>query len=115
MSLSRGDVVLLPFPWTNLTNCKVRPALVVSDNNFNSKNNDAVFIFITSKKYTATYDLYLDSSDPSFKKTGLKTASTFRMSKIMTLEQSLARRRLGQVDKKIMKQVSAGLKLVLSL
>lgn len=115
MSLKRGDIVLLPFSWTDLTNYKVRPALVISEDNFNKKNNDAVFMFITSKRYSSDYDFYLDSKDPSFNKTGLKTSSTFRISKIITLEQKLAKRHLGYLDKKILKKLEAGLSLLLNI
>ena len=37
MSLQRGDIVLVPFPFTDLSRQKARPALVVSPQNFNSE------------------------------------------------------------------------------
>jgi mRNA interferase MazF len=115
MSLKRGDIVLLPFPWTDLSSYKIRPALVISDDAFNKNNRDAVFLFITSKKYTSDFDYYLDAKDPSFKSTGLKSASTFRISKIMTLEQNFAKRYLGHADKSLLQQLESGLKLLLNL
>jgi mRNA interferase MazF len=115
MSLKRGDIVLLPFPWTDLSSYKVRPALVVSDDAFNKKNKDAIFLFITSHKYTSDFDYYLDVKDTAFRNTGLKAASTFRMSKLMTLEQGLARRRLGFAEKKLMTKIESGLKLLMNL
>jgi mRNA interferase MazF len=115
MSLKRGDIVLLPFPWTDLSNYKVRPALVISDDVFNKKNKDAVFLFITSKKYTFDFDYYLDVRDSSFENTGLKSASTFRISKIITLEQGFAKRRLGYADKNLLQKLESGLKLLLNL
>jgi len=115
MSLKRGDIVLLPFPWTDMSNYKVRPALVVSDDAFNKKNKDAIFLFITSHKYTSDFDYYLDAKDPAFKHTGLKCSSTFRLSKIITLEQTLAKRRLGFAEKKLMLKIESGLKLLFNL
>jgi len=115
MSVKRGDIVLLPFPWTDLSTIKVRPALVLSDDSFNQKNNDAVFLFITSKIYKGLFDFRLNKTDSNFKATGLSTASTFRISKIITLEQKLVKRRLGYADNKLLKKVGNALKVLLNI
>jgi len=52
---------------------------------------------------------------PAFESTGLKSASTFRVSKIITLEQNPAKRRLGYADKKLLQKLESGLKLLLNL
>ncbi|MFP4402962.1 MAG: type II toxin-antitoxin system PemK/MazF family toxin [Nanoarchaeota archaeon] len=44
-TFTKGDVVLFPFPYTDLTNRKVRPCLVIS----NEFNNDIILCQITSK------------------------------------------------------------------
>jgi len=113
--LKRGDIVLLPFPWTDLTSFKIRPALVVSDDSHNAASNESVFIFITTKFYNGNFDFRLKKTDPGFKHTGLKDDSTFRISKIITLEQKLALRRLGCADDKLLKKIKSGLKLLLDL
>src|SRR5262249_15589307 len=43
-----GDVVLVPFPFTDLSNAKQRPALVVSGDAFNSTREDVLVAAITS-------------------------------------------------------------------
>jgi mRNA interferase MazF len=115
MSLRKGDIVLITFPWTDLTSSKVRPALVISDNSFNKQNQDAIFVLITSKKYIGRFDLYVDTKDESFRGTGLKISSTFRMSKIMTLEQGLAKRRLGHASEKLLGKIQNSLKVLFNL
>jgi mRNA interferase MazF len=45
----RGDVVLVPFPFTDLTSAKQRPALVVSADAFNSTRDDVLVAAITSQ------------------------------------------------------------------
>ena len=112
MSLKRGDIVLLPFPWTDLQYSKVRPALVVSDGSYNKCNNDAVFLFITTQEYKGRFDLRLEKTDPSFKNTGLRRSSTFRTAKLMSLEQALAKKRLGHADKQLLKQIEERLRLL---
>jgi mRNA interferase MazF len=45
----RGDVVLVPFPFTDLTSSKRRPALVISPDAFNDQMKDVVVAAITSQ------------------------------------------------------------------
>jgi len=113
--IKRGDILLLSFPFTDLQARKVRPALVVSSNSFNKKSIDAIFVFITTKEYTSPFDIRINEADISFQTTGLKATSTIRISKLMCLEQKLARRRLGYADKHILKKVYAALTTLFDL
>ncbi len=113
--IKRGEIVLLSFPFTDLQTTKVRPALVVSSDFFNKIGKDAVFIFITSKLYNEPFDIRIDKEDTSFWPTKLKVSSTLRASKIMCLEQSLVRRRLGCLDNKTLQKVEQALIRLLSL
>jgi mRNA interferase MazF len=44
-----GDVVLVPFPFTDQTGAKKRPAVVVSSSGYNSGRRDIVIMAITSQ------------------------------------------------------------------
>jgi mRNA interferase MazF len=113
--LNRGDIVLVTFPFTDLTGMMVRPAVVVSSDSFNRSSEDAIFLFITAKTHRSLYDFRVNKSDPDFTGTGLKKASTFRASKVMCLEQGLARRHLGRASQSILDKTSAALKLLLDI
>jgi len=46
----RGDIVLLSFPFTDLSSSKRRPALVISPDSYNEQGQDVVLIAITSQE-----------------------------------------------------------------
>jgi len=98
--LHRGDVVLVPFPFTDLTGQKVRPAVIISPD---PVEEDMILAFITSviPSPLLSTDFFLEKSHLEFPLTGLKAASVFRMAKLVTLHRSLILRRLGKVGRQI--------------
>ena len=44
---NRGDVVLVPFPFTDLRGQKVRPALILSNDGYNAATRDVILAMIT--------------------------------------------------------------------
>jgi len=63
--LHRGDVVLIPFPFTDLTGRKVRAAVIVSPN---PVGTDIILAFITSvvPSPLLSTDYLLEKSHPDF-------------------------------------------------
>ena len=105
--LSRGDVVLVPFPFTDLSGRKLRPALVL-----NVVGEDVLVAFISSVVPVSTpapTDFVLEASHPDFPKTGLKSAAIFKLAKLVCLHQSLILRKLGQVSPAIQRELDARL------
>lgn len=114
--IKRGDIVLVKFPFTDLTATKVRPALVISSDKYNQNSNDILFMLITSKTDNLFMeDLLVDSTHPEFPGTGLKRSSLFKIDRIVILCKTIATRKLGEAGPKIMNEVSLRLKKVLSL
>jgi mRNA interferase MazF len=106
--LSRGDIVLVPFPFTDLSGRKVRPALVVS-----ARNDADVSVAFISSVVPADLmhaDFLLPDSHPDFSMTGLKKASVFRMDKVVTLQRSIILRRLGKISPSIGEQLDTKFK-----
>jgi mRNA interferase MazF len=53
-ALRRGDVVLVPFPFSDLSATKVRPAVVVSGSSYHCSEPDLILAAITSSLAAAT-------------------------------------------------------------
>ncbi len=52
MAHSFGDVVLVPFPFTDQSGAKKRPAVIVSSSGYNAGRRDLVIMAITSRVRT---------------------------------------------------------------
>ena len=111
----RGDVVLVPFPFTDLTTEKLRPAVIVSAE---PQESDIDITFISSiapPGELPVADFPLAPNHPDFPQTGLKKASVFKVKKLLTIERTKIIRRLGKVSPAIQKELDRRLKEALSL
>ena len=105
MSFNRGDVVLVPFPFTDLTTQKQRPGLVISSKDFNDSSPDVILLAITSQiskdLQHSDYPLSLDEQ----KKGGLPKPSIVKATKVVTLSQALVRKTLGRLPQETVDQI----------
>ncbi|MBK7005292.1 MAG: type II toxin-antitoxin system PemK/MazF family toxin [Burkholderiales bacterium] len=85
------QVVLLPFPFSDLRASKLRPALVLAD----SGKGDWVLCQITSNPYADLSAIPLNDAD--FAQGSLQRVSFARASKIFTAHESLFQRAAGQL------------------
>ncbi len=108
----KGKIVLIYFPFTDLTGRKLRPALVLYDN-----DKDVVVAFISSKieKYRSETDILISRSHPEFCLTGLKTDSVLKLSKIATLHKRLIAGEIGSIGEQLRKEINQKIVEVLSL
>ena len=95
-----GTIVLIPFPFTDLSSSKVRPALIISKTRKNTE--DMIVCFISSKrpKKLTNGEYLLKTSDQYFAQSGLKADSVFRFDKIATLNKKLALGEIGSLHQK---------------
>ena len=93
----QGDIVLVPFPFTDLSGEKVRPALVLSKK---ENGDDVTVCFISSivSKKILPNELLIEEKSAPFKNTGLKVSSNIKVTKIATLEKKVILGKLGALD-----------------
>jgi mRNA interferase MazF len=85
----KGDVVVVPFPFSDLTQAKRRPALVVSM----PEGDDLILCQITSQYVRDNYAVPLDDKD--FETGGLKQPSNVRPNRIFTADSHIVLYRVG--------------------
>jgi mRNA interferase MazF len=91
----KGKVVLIQFPFDDLSSSKVRPAYCLTD--AIGSYQHIIFALITSRipESPLNTDIVLHPEHPDFVNSGLRQASTLRLDHLITLRQSLIRRELG--------------------
>lgn len=94
--IARGDVVLVPFPFTDLSPVKRRPAVVLWAD---PAQIDFPLAFVSSQQIDPVRmgEAPLRSTHPEFGLTGLSVSSKIRATKLVTLSRDLLRRWLGRL------------------
>jgi mRNA interferase MazF len=91
---SFGDVILVPFPFTDQTGNKKRPAVIVSNAAYNLERRDVVIMAITSRvRPAAAHEALVED----WQAVGLLRSSVMKPV-ITTIEQSLIIKRLGTLS-----------------
>ena len=112
----RGKIVLTPFPFTDLTASKVRPAVVVSESA--RIGVDVILAFISSVYNSAKLlptDELLQINDADFALTGLKKNSVFKMDKLATVDSSIILGEIGETSPTFQAKLDTKLKIALAL
>jgi len=94
----KGKVVLIQFPFDDLSSSKVRPAYCLT--NSIGAYQHIVFALITSQvgKFSSETDVRIDNDSPDFSTSGLIKPSLIRLDHLITLRRSMVRRELGRLD-----------------
>lgn len=92
--LNQKDIVVVPFPYTDQTGFKNRPALVLSSDKFNRSSQEVVACAITSN---ITQDDFTVMIKPEDWKGGVYSESCIKVGVIFTMNRALAAKRIGRL------------------
>lgn len=108
-------VVLIPFPFDDLSGSKVRPAVCLTSPL--GLHRHVVLAFITSQipDLLLPTDIVIDSNRMDFADTGLRVSSTLQLHRLMTVSVNLIRRELGVLSPAMQAQVRERLRLLFGL
>ena len=96
----KGDIVVVPFPFSDLTNAKRRPALVIA----NLTGNDVILCQITSKNTSDAYSISITEND--FNSGSLNQISNARPNKLFTADSQIILYKIGSLKSEKMKEIT---------
>ncbi|MBM4466232.1 MAG: type II toxin-antitoxin system PemK/MazF family toxin [Chloroflexi bacterium] len=111
----KGKVVLVPFPFDDLSTTKVRPAVCLTEPI--GPHRHVVLAFITSQvpPNLLETDLVLNTKQADFSMTGLRVSSTLRLHRLMTVSITIIRRELGELSPSMRAKVDLKLRKLFNL
>jgi len=99
--MKQGEIILIKFPFSNHTEFKVRPALVISNRSFNS--DDIMILGVSSQKGNEKFSVVLENKDLMEGETLKK--SFVRCNAVLTIEKNLAIKIVAVVSNEKLKEV----------
>lgn len=98
-ALARGSVVLVPFPFSDLSQSKLRPAVVLAS----ASHGDFILCQVTSKTYGDPASIALTKAE--FSEGELQRDSYVRPGKLFTASSRLIRRSVGTLTNEVSERI----------
>jgi mRNA interferase MazF len=103
----KGDVVVVPFPFSNSTSAKRRPALVIAE----LTRNDLILYLITSQTTNDSYITLIESDD--FETGSLNKTSYVKSNRVFTANEQIIAYKAGTLTSEKTNEVVAKLIAIL--
>ena len=116
MRISRGDIVLVDYPFSDRTGSKVRPALIVQADTLNLRIDDTIVAAISRSTHRAsTTQVFVDISTADGVLTGLRQNSMIQCENLLTYDQALIIAVIGKLPPTLLSLVDEALRHALNL
>jgi mRNA interferase MazF len=103
MHVSQRDIVLLSYPFSDLAGGKVRPVIVVSNDEYNKKFEDMAVVPLTTNLSFRDYAFIVTSRD--LEEGHLIRDSLVKADRIFSIKKSLVRMRVGKVKPEVHRKI----------
>lgn len=94
---NQGGILIVPFPFSDLTSVRQRPVLVLSKKDYNEKCEDLITCGITSNLKDTICSVLID--DSNILEGRLPTKSRIKFDKIFTLDRSIVIKKIARINK----------------
>jgi mRNA interferase MazF len=118
MRVSRGDVVLVNYPFASGTGSKVRPAVVIQCDRNNVRLDNTIIAQLTSRTRFASSEptqLLIEADSAAGRQAGLLVDSALSCENLYTIRQDAIVRKIGTLPDSLLPRVAACLKASLEL
>ena len=95
--IEQRDFLLVPFPFSDQSGRKVRPVIVISNDEFNEYSEDIIVVGVTSNISRDKYTLNLTSNDLEEGK--LLTQCCVKVENILKIDKELTIKKIGRIKK----------------
>ncbi len=109
--IEQRDLLLVPFPFSDQSGRKVRPVIVVSNNEFNCHSEDVIVVGVTSNVKKERYSITLDNKD--LESGNLFTKCAIKVENILRLEKELIIKGIGRIKKEKLNEIQSMLDKIL--
>ena len=113
--MTKGRVVLVPFPFDDMTASKVRPAVCLTDPIGPYRHIVVAFVSSQVPVDIVATDVLLNPQREDFGATGLRVASVLRLHRVVTLTTALIHRELGKLSQAWQQEVDQKLAVLFGL
>ena len=95
--IEQRDLLLVPFPFSDQTGKKVRPVIVISNNEFNKDSEDVIVVGVTSNISKDRYAINLANNN--LEEGNLTTRCCVKVENILKLDKELIIKKIGKVNR----------------
>lgn len=107
-----GDLLLVPFPFSDQSGRKARPVIVISNNGLNKYSEDIIVIGVTSNISKDKYALSLTNNNLEEGK--IHTSCCIKAENLLKLDKELIIKKIGKINKETLKRAIKKLYLIFS-
>lgn len=99
--IEQKDLLLVPFPFSDQSGRKVRPVVVISNNEFNRYSDDVIVMGVTSNILKDKYTINLTNNN--LDEGRLLTNCSIKIENLLKLDKELIIKRIGKINKETLK------------
>jgi len=103
MMYKQGEVVIVPFPFSDLSGTKRRPVLILSTEDYNSKTEDIIICGVTSNLKNSDYSVLFDNDN--LVQGNIPARSRIKVDKLFTIEKSKVVKKVAVVSDEVLNNV----------
>ncbi len=95
----------MPFTFSDLTNIKQRPVLVISKNKDNTESDDIITCSITSNLKKAKYSVLINNRN--LENGDIPKESRIKIDKLFTLDKDIIKKRIAKINQETFNKVKS--------